>query len=144
MPSTLMQPTPSFDDKTPFLLIARATVKPGQADAYLAAAKEVDDAVNETEPGMLHHTFDQDPNDPNTFVWSEVYENDAAFPAHLANSSVGVYLGKHAELCDGPLSVEVYGTVSEECRKTMESTGLPLKIFESKLGYTRIKSVLNK
>ena len=34
---------------------------------------------------MLHHTFDQDPDDPLRFVWSEVYKNDDALLAHLAN-----------------------------------------------------------
>jgi hypothetical protein len=27
---------------------------------------------------MLHHTFDQDPDDHLNFTWSEVYKNDAA------------------------------------------------------------------
>ena len=48
-----------------------------------------------------------------------------------------MYLQKHAELGDG-FSVEVYGTVGDECRQLMESFGLPLKIFETKLGYSRV------
>ena len=46
-------------------------------------------------------------------------------------------LQKHAELGDG-FSIEVYGTVGDECRQLMESFGLPLKIFETKLGYSRV------
>ena len=79
----------------------------------------------------------QDPEDPQTFVWSEVYANDEAFSAHVSNPPVQEYLQKHAELGDG-FSIEVYGTVADECRKLMESFGLPLKIFESKLGYSRV------
>ena len=45
-------------------------------DAYLAAAAEADAGVRATEPGMLHHTFDQDPDDDRMFVWSEVYKDD--------------------------------------------------------------------
>jgi len=41
---------------------------------------------------MLHHTFDQDPDDPLRFVWSEVYKNDNALLAHLANPALGVIL----------------------------------------------------
>ena len=37
-----------------------------------------DKAVEADEPGMLHHTFDQDPDDSLCFVWSEVYKNDDA------------------------------------------------------------------
>ena len=96
-----------------------------------------DAAVQASEPGMLHHTFDQDPDDPQAFVWSEVYANDAAFSAHVSNPPVQEYLQKHAELGDG-FSVEVYGTVGAECRALMESFGLPLKIYESRLGYSRV------
>ena len=90
-------------------------------------AAVTDAAVQASEPGMLHHTFDQDPDDPQAFVWSEVYANDAAFSAHVSNPPVQEYLQKHAELGDG-FSVEVYGTVGAECRALMESFGLPLKI----------------
>ena len=49
---------------------------------------------------MLHHTFDQDPNDPLCFVWSEVYKNDDALLA-------------------------------------MNATGVPYKIYKTKLGHSR-------
>jgi len=127
----------SYGADTPFILLARIRVKPDKIDEYMALAKEVDDAVKETEPDMLHHTFDQDPDDPTKFVWSEVYKNDAAFLKHLTNPPVGEYLAKHAEFGD-TFTVEVYGTVGDECRAAMESTGLPLKIFETKLGYSRV------
>ena len=47
---------------------------------------------------MLHNTFDQDPDDPLRFVWSEVYKIDDALLAHLANPVVGFYLKGHAEM----------------------------------------------
>ena len=86
---------------------------------------------------MIHHTFDQDPNDPQLFVWSEVYSNDEAFRAHVSKHPVQEYLQKHAKLRDS-FSVEVYGTVGDECRQLMDSFGLPLKIFETKFGYSRV------
>ena len=127
----------SFDKTTPFMLLARIHVKPGCVDAYLELARLTDAAVQASEPGMLHHTFDQDPDDPHAFVWSEVYANDEAFSDHVSNPPVQDYLKKHAEFGDG-FSVEVYGTVGDECRKLMESFGLPLKIFETRLGYSRV------
>ena len=128
----------NFDQTTPFLLLARIHVKPGLVDRYLELARVTDSAVQASEPGMIHHTFDQDPEDPQSFVWSEVYANDEAFRAHVSNPPVQEYLQQHAELGDG-FSVEVYGTVGDECRKLMESFGLPLKIFRTKLGYSRVK-----
>ena len=127
----------SFDKSTPFMLLARIHVKPGCVDRYLTLARDTDEAVRTSEPGMIHHTLDQDPDDPQAFVWSEVYANDEAFSAHASNPPVQEYLQKHAELGDG-FSVEVYGTVGDDCLQLMESFGLPLKIFETKLGYSRV------
>ena len=127
----------AFDQSTPFMLLARIHVKPGCVDQYLELARITDAAVQSSEPGMLHHTFDQDPEDPQAFVWSEVYANDDAFAAHVANPPVQEYLRKHAELGDG-FSIEVYGTVGDDCKKLLESFGLPLKIYTSKLGYSRV------
>ena len=127
----------TFDRSTPFMLLARIHVKADCLDQYLELARITDVAVQSSEPGMLHHTFDQDPEDPQAFVWSEVYANDEAFAAHVSNPPVQEYLQKHAELGDG-FSIEVYGTVGDDCKKLMESFGLPLKIHESKLGYSRV------
>ena len=127
----------TVDHSTPFMLLARIHVKPDCVEAYLELARATDAAVQASEPGMLHHTFDQDPEDPQAFVWSELYANDQAFAAHVSNPPVQDYLQKHAELGDG-FSVEVYGTVGSECRELMESFGLPLKIYESQLGYSRM------
>ena len=130
-------PIATFAESTPFMLLARIHVKQGCVDAYLELARATDTAVQASEPGMIHHTFDQDPDDPQAFVWSEVYANDEAFSAHVSNPPVQEYLKKHAELGDG-FSIEVYGTVGHACRTLMESFGLPLKIFETKLGYSRV------
>ena len=127
----------SFGAETPFILLARIQVKPDKVQEYLLLAAKTDKAVEDSEPGMLHHTFDQDPGNPLCFVWSEVYKNDEAFLSHLSNPPVGEYLQGHAELGDN-FTVEVYGTVGDKCKDAMESTGLPLKIFESKLGYSRV------
>ena len=120
-----------FDQTTPFILLARVQVKQGCVEEYLELARETDAAVEKSEPGMIHHTFDQDPSDPLAFVWSEVYANDEAFKEHVSNAPVQKYLQKHAELGDG-FSIEVYGTVGDECRRLMESFDLPLKNFQHK------------
>ena len=127
----------TFDASTPFILIARIKVKAGKIKEYLELAKKTDSAVKASEPGMLHHTFDQDPEDPLCFTWSEVYKNDEAFLLHLANPSVKEYLKVHAEIGDG-FMIEVYGTVDNDTRAAMKATGLPLKIFQTKCGYSRV------
>ena len=59
----------SFDKSTPFMLLARIRVKPGCAEQYLELARITDEAVEASEPGMIHHIFDQDPDDPQAFAW---------------------------------------------------------------------------
>ena len=96
-----------------------------------------DAAVEASELGMLHHTCDQDPDNPLCFTQSEVYKNDDAFLAHLTNSPVGEYLQGHEKI-GGRFTVEVYGTIEDKCKAAMEVTGLPVKIFENKCGYSRV------
>ena len=40
------------DDETPFVLLARITVKQGMIDKYLTIAAEADKAVEKTEEGL--------------------------------------------------------------------------------------------
>ena len=51
----------SFGAETPFILLARIQVKPDKVQEYLLLAAKTDKAVEDSEPGMIHHTFDQDP-----------------------------------------------------------------------------------
>ena len=88
----------SFDNFTPFMLLARIHLKPGCVDQYLELARVTAEAVQASEPGMIHHTFDQDQGDHQVFVWSEVYANDEALRAHVSKPPVQEYLQKHAEL----------------------------------------------
>ena len=64
----------AFDYSTPFILIARIQVKLGKVSEYLELAASTDAAVVASEPGMLHHTFDQDARNSLCFTWSELYK----------------------------------------------------------------------
>tara|TARA_Y100001968_G_scaffold219065_1_gene201728 strand:+ start:1446 stop:1643 length:198 start_codon:yes stop_codon:yes gene_type:complete len=59
---------------------------------------------------MLHHSFDQDPENPLRLTLSEVDKNDEAFITHLANHAVCEYLPEHPKPADD-FSVEVYRTL---------------------------------
>ena len=118
----------SFGADTPFILIARIQIKPDKVQDYLLLAAKTDTAVEVSEPGMLHHTFDQDPENPLNFVWSEVYKNDEAFIAHLANPAVGEYLQEHPKIADD-FTVEVYGTVGHKCLKVMKKLAFHLRFL---------------
>ena len=123
--------------KNPFLLIARIGVKENMVEEYLAIAEEVDDAVQESEPGMLFHNFDKDPDDPLGFVWSEVYTNSQALIAHINNPPVQAYAKKHDELAD-IFEIEVYGNLSEDAISAVKALEVPFKHFKSTaVGYVR-------
>ena len=72
----------NFGSETPFMLLAKLKVKEDKVAEYLEIADKTDKAVEADEPGMLHHTFDQDPDDPFLFEWSKVYRNDDTLLAH--------------------------------------------------------------
>ena len=119
----------------PFILIARIRVKDGKVEEYLKIAKEADDAVNSSEPDMLIHTFDQDPNDSLEFTWSEVYRNSEAMLHHLSNAPVQAYVEKHNKIADS-FEIEVYGNISEETIKAIKDTNIPFKHFKTtNVGY---------
>ena len=130
----------SMDGQNPFILIARIQVKAGMVEEYLEIADEVDKAVELSEPGMLFHNFDADPDDPLAFTWTEVYSNSNAFIKHDANPPVQEYVAKHAELADG-FSIEIYGDVSQDVLETINRLGIPLKHFKTtRVGYVREKN----
>jgi len=123
--------------KNPFLLIARIGVKENMIEEYLAIAEEVDNAVQESEPGMLFHNFDKDPDDPLGFVWSEVYTDSEALIAHINNPPVQAYVEKHDELAD-TFEIEVYGNLSEDAISAVKALEVPFKHFKSTdVGYVR-------
>ena len=123
--------------KNPFLLIARIGVKENMIEEYLAIAEEVDNAVQESEPGMLFHNFDKDPDEPLGFVWSEVYTDSEALIAHINNPPVQAYVEKHDELAD-TFEIEVYGNLSEDAISAVKALEVPFKHFKSTdVGYVR-------
>ena len=130
----------SMDGQNPFILIARIQVKAGMVEDYLEIADEVDKAVELSEPGMLFHNFDADPDDPLAFTWTEVYSNSNAFIKHDANPPVQEYVTKHAELADS-FTIEIYGNVSKDVIETINRLGIPLKHFKTtRVGYVRDKN----
>ena len=60
------------------MLLTKLKVKEDKVSEYLKIANKTNKPFEAEELGMLHHTFDQDPDDPLRFVWSEVYKNDDA------------------------------------------------------------------
>ena len=121
----------------PFILIARIRVKDGKINDYLKIANEVDNSVKNSEPDMLIHTFDQDPNDQNEFTWTEVYRNSGAMIKHINNPAVKSYVFKHEELAE-KFEIEVYGNLTQETILEINNLNVPFKHFKTtSVGYFR-------
>ena len=121
---------------TPFVVIGRLHALPVRGDALLTLSAAVDKKVEKSEPGMLLHTFDQDPNDSLGFVWTEVYASRLAFEYHLQNPDLNAYLEAAGAITDA-FSVEVYGTVSPSALATTSAAGVPFEHFKTRAGYIR-------
>ena len=119
-----------------FVLIARLHAMPGQSDQVVELSAAVDRRVEAGEPGMLLHTFDQDPEDPQGFIWTEVYENSEALIFHLNNADLVAYLDSVSPLLD-VFTVELYGAVSDEAVAALRATGTPTTHYSNVLGYVR-------
>lgn len=120
----------------PFVLIARLHAVPNAAAEVLRLSKAADQAVKASEPGMLIHTFDQDPSDPSGFVWTEVYADSAALIFHLQNPPLQKYLSDVSPLLDS-FTVELYGDVSARAVNMLRSTGTPTAHYKTQFGYVR-------
>ena len=125
------------DGRNPFILLARITVKEGMVDEYLKIASAADKSVQATEEGMLFHNFDSDPDDPNKFVWTEIYRKSQDFLFHADNPPVQDYIEKHSKLAVD-FSIEIYGDVSRAVIDKINLLGIPLKHFSTtSIGYVR-------
>jgi quinol monooxygenase YgiN len=128
--------------QNPFVLLARITVKKGFVEEYLQIAATADEAVERSEPGMLLHNFDADPDDDHKFVWTEIYRCSDDFLVHADNPPVQEYVEKHGGLADEFL-IEVYGNVSDQCIEKIQSIGVPFKHFKTtSVGYVRAEQFL--
>jgi quinol monooxygenase YgiN len=126
-----------IDGENPFVILARITVKDGMVNDYLAIAEQADKAVERTEEGMLFHNFDADPDDPNKFVWTEVYRKSEDFIFHADNPPVEEYVVRHGELAT-QFSIEIYGNVSLAVIDKINSLDIPLKHFSTtSVGFVR-------
>ena len=65
-------------------VIAFVSVKPGQEDAFVAAARDCI-AASRGEPGVLYYDLWREVEGERQFVFNELYVDDAAVQAHMAS-----------------------------------------------------------
>ena len=95
-------------------VVARLRAAPGKGDALATLLVEQAATVRGTEPGCLAYTAHRSTNDPELFVFYEVYEDDAAFDQHRRSKHLAAYRERReAEgLTAGPAEVETFRPIA--------------------------------
>lgn len=86
-------------------------VKRGQTDLYETMAEEIDQKVQDSEPGMLVHALTKISEDETETVyrWLEVFENAEALKAHIENPAVVAHIEKmNNGVLSGPTEIVLY------------------------------------
>ncbi len=65
-------------------IVAFVTVKPGEDDAFIAAARTCV-AASRAEPGVLEYDLWRETEGDRRFVFNELYADDAAVQQHMAS-----------------------------------------------------------
>ncbi len=128
-----------FGSDTPFMLIARLKVQEDKVAEYLALADKTDKAVEASEPGMLHHTFDQDPDDPLRFVWSEFFKND---DENLKPFYYSHYLLARENFLDSYIKISEFLENDFKMARKKEYFSIYLIVLISKKQYVKAKEFL--
>ena len=86
---------------------------------------------------MLHPTFDQDPEDPFRFLWSEAYKNDDTFLRPLGKSSSTKIFRKASKLAEN-FTIKVYGKFGNHYLEVRKGISVPFKVSKKKFGYSSL------
>ncbi|MGH9214578.1 MAG: putative quinol monooxygenase [Acidimicrobiales bacterium] len=84
--------------------IVKVTAAEGRRDELLSALSDLVGAT-ESEPGTLQYGLYADPTDAVTVWLTELYADEAALEAHMANPAMAELAGALDGLVDGPADV---------------------------------------
>jgi quinol monooxygenase YgiN len=87
-------------------VIAFVTVKPGEDDAFVAAARTCLMA-SRAEAGVLHYDLWREVEGERRFVFNELYADDAAVEAHMASDHFKAFAIAARDLAAAPPTIVV-------------------------------------
>jgi quinol monooxygenase YgiN len=94
------------------IVIATLKVQPGKEDDFIAAAKKMIDYVNANEPGTTTYPLNRSQADPTTFVFYEVYADQAAFAAHGGSPAMAEFFGAAGTLLAGRPDIAMFEEIA--------------------------------
>jgi quinol monooxygenase YgiN len=89
------------------VVVGKVTVRPDAVDRALEVSLE-HVRRSRTEPGCLLHSVHRDVEDPNTLVFLEQWEDDAALQAHFAVPESLAFVTALSEVAAKPPSMDLY------------------------------------
>jgi quinol monooxygenase YgiN len=89
------------------IVIGKVTVRPEAVDRALEVSLEHVHR-SRTEPGCILHSVHRDVEDPNTLVFVEQWESDAALQAHFAVPESLGFVTALSELATKPPTMDLY------------------------------------
>src|SRR4030095_5709352 len=97
------------------VVVARLRSAKGKGDALAAFLVEQAAAVKRAEPGCLVYRAHRSANDPELFLFYEVYADRAAFDVHRKAPHLAKYRKRREEagLVEGAVEVDVFDALSD-------------------------------
>ena len=89
------------------IITGTATLKDGAAEAFADAAAPML-AASRDEPGCIEYRYSFDVEDPQTVVFFEAWETEAALMAHLGTPHMAEFLAASSELMTGRAAMARY------------------------------------
>jgi len=88
-----------------FVLMVKVKVKPEKRQQFLNVIEDDSICSVRDEPGCVRFDVLQDNDDPNTYYFYEVYQDEAAVAAHLQTPHLARWLEASKEVCSEPSQV---------------------------------------
>src|SRR4051812_23143999 len=96
-------------------VVARSRAAKGKGDALAALLTEQTGVVRKQEPGCVAYRLHRSSTDPDSFLFYELYEDDAAFDAHRRAPHLAAYRQRRESegLVDGAVEVQVFRPLTD-------------------------------
>ena len=94
-------------------VVARIRAVKGKGDALAALLTEQVGVVRKAEPGCLAYRLHRSTRDPDSFLFYEVYRDEACFEAHRKAPHLAAYRERREGLTEGAVEVEIFGALTE-------------------------------
>ena len=98
----------------PITVIAKLKAKAGSEAQLEAAFREMIPKVRANEPGTLSYVLHKSTKDPTTYVFYEVYQDQAALDAHGKTPHMAETGGKLRGILDGRPEIQVLTEVDRK------------------------------